>query len=118
MPFELNRKLQYGFQISELMRAVCVGEQFDFEKRKEGGKDKSENLGVCLTCFYCFETYTKGVKGFRVILENGEEIESKRDSLIVIKSRFEGYKLEFEKEKGFTVQYWLNGPRDTKNDLF
>ena len=40
MPFELNKKLHYGFQISELMRAVSVGEDFDFEKRKEGGKDK------------------------------------------------------------------------------
>lgn len=111
--------MSYGFQISETFRLVCTGKEFEFSFRKDGDfSSQDENLRVCLTGFVALDNYVEGVKGFKLKLEGGEFYESKRGSLVLLKSRFVGYELEYQGEKSFAIQYWVNGPKDTKQKRF
>ena len=118
--------MSYGFQVSPSIRMVCTGDDFEFQERRDGlyaSKNGKNNYGVCLTGILALDTFVEGRKGFRIIFvkDSGEvvgEVKSKKGQLVLFKSRFLRYRVKFEAEKSFLIQYWVNGPLDIKFGRF
>lgn len=121
LPFELNSKLNYGFQISETVMISCYGEEYEIRNRNDGVSSESNfDLGVCFSLFLFLETFNDSGKGIE--LQLGEEnIKSKKGAMVMLKSRKQTYKLISglkNQKKGFLIQYWVLGPKDLKNEKF
>ena len=122
-PFELNAKLKYGFQISEQYRAVCVGDDYEYEEKKDGISDNKKDIGVCLTCIVSLDNPKINKKtGFDLKIEEGtcksyDQLSS--GDLVILKSRYAGqYGYVMNGEKSMSLIFWVNGPFDLKNRIF
>ena len=112
----MNKKLKYGFQISENYRALCVGEEFDYKGKRDGAEDQSKDVGVCLTCVIGLE-WSKS-QGVWVEID-GQKIGIGEGDVLIMKSRIAGeYSVMMDKGKSFALLFWVHGPFDKRDRLF
>lgn len=114
MPFELNAKLKYGFQLSESYRAVCLSDDFDYVDKRDS--HEAHDLGICLTVVVSLTPASEGQVKAEV---DGTTIDLEQGDALVMKSRsVKSYGLRKHGKKTIAIVYWVNGPKDTREGKF
>ena len=126
LPFVLNSFTSYGFQIFESLKTLVSTSNLEFGRQYDGIS------GVCLSGILALDNFKQDESGFEIILnkrlekandgseEEAHRIQSKKGTFTFWKSRFLEYTVvsHSQKSKQFFIQFWINGPQDTKSNKF
>lgn len=116
IPFELNGKIKYGFQVSEQYRCVVTGSDFEYADKLDGTDYINNDAGICLTVVVGLEQASNKAVGVKVA---GSCVELGQGDALIIKSRKAGaYSMIMRQQKSFALVFWVYGPYDLNNRLF
>ena len=121
LPFELNSKLNYGFQVSETVKACCYGKDFEILSGNDGVSENDKiDIGVCFSVFLFLDNYNNG-EGSLIKIGDNDSVIGKKGRMVILKSRKSVYNLlsgQENQRKGFLLQYWISGPKDLNNGKY
>jgi hypothetical protein len=108
LPFELNKKTILGLQAGEVMMLDCYGVGSYYHEHRDGGFGEADT-GRKITCVFMLPESSGGV-----IKINGEEVELRRNRLILMKSRKVSYEIPPTIHKTFLLSLFISGPCDSR----
>lgn len=118
LPFELNAKIKYGFQVSESYRAVVLSDECDYMDKVDCSEVK--DVGMCITCILSLTPGSEGKVTVSLKSDEGSDtIHLDQGDIFVMKSRhINSYSVSKPGKKTVALLYWVSGPKDIKNRLF